>query len=64
MAEVEQVLRGGAGAAAVVDRDERDAGDVRRVADDDRQVPLERGGDARVVLGERVDEAGVDQRAP
>ena len=63
MAEVEQVLRGGARAAAIVDRDERDAGDVRRVGDDQRQVALERGVDARVILGQRVDEAAVDERA-
>ncbi len=64
MAEVEHVLRGGAGAAAVVDRDERDAGELRRVADDDREVPVERRLHARVAGGERVDEAGVDERVP
>ena len=49
VAEVEEVLRGRARSAAVVDPDERDAGDVRRVGDDEREVPLERGGDARVI---------------
>jgi hypothetical protein len=62
--EVEQVLGGGARGAAVVDRDERHAGDVGGVADDQRQVPLERGGHARVVGWQRVDEARVDERRP
>ena len=61
--EVEQMLRGGARAAAVVDRDERHAGHVRRVGDHQRQPPLERGRHARMAVGERVDEAGVDERA-
>ena len=37
--------------------------DVRRVGDHDRDLPLERGRDARMVLRQRVDEAGVDDRA-
>jgi hypothetical protein len=56
------MLRGRAGAAPVVDRDERDAGDVRRVGDHDRYPPLEHALDARMPFRQGVDEAGVHER--